>query len=92
MNTAENSSPFAACTVISCTASCPACAWLSPASSDACDRKPASGVIVSGFCAGSAGDTGSSTSTAGSSVAVPSSGAAIAPARSGIERAGVSSP
>ncbi|SIL47793.1 Uncharacterised protein [Mycobacteroides abscessus subsp. abscessus] len=43
MNTASNSSPLAACTVISWTASWPRLAWLSPASNDACDRKPASG-------------------------------------------------
>ena len=52
MNTAMNSSPFAAWTVINCTASCPACAWLSPASSDACDKNPASGVILSGVLRG----------------------------------------
>jgi len=31
-NTLSNSSPLAACTVISCTASCPALAWVSPLS------------------------------------------------------------
>jgi hypothetical protein len=38
---------LAECTVISCTASCPAWAWLSPASSAACVRKAASGDSVS---------------------------------------------
>jgi hypothetical protein len=47
MNTASNSSPLAECTVISCTASCPAWAWLSPASSAACVRKAASGDMIS---------------------------------------------
>ncbi len=46
MNTASNSRPLAECTVISCIASCPACAWLSPASSEACDRKADSGDIT----------------------------------------------
>ena len=47
MNTQSNSSPLAECTVISCTASCPACAWLSPASSAACVRNAASGETIS---------------------------------------------
>ena len=47
MNTASNSRPFAACTVMSWIASCPACAWLSPASSDACVRKAANGDMIS---------------------------------------------
>ena len=46
MKTTGNSSPFAACTVINWTASWPAWAWLSPASSEACDKKPASGDML----------------------------------------------
>ncbi len=48
MNTASNSRPFAECTVISCSASCPAPAWLSPASSDACARNASSGDAYAG--------------------------------------------
>ena len=48
MKTQSNSRPLAECTVISCIASWPACAWLSPASSDACVRKAASGDITVG--------------------------------------------
>ena len=46
MKTASNSSPLAECTVISCTASLPSPAWFSPASSEACDRNEASGVML----------------------------------------------
>ena len=52
MKTASNSRPLAACTVMSWTASWPCCAWLSPASSAACDRKAASGVMPSGATMG----------------------------------------
>src|SRR3990167_6981167 len=64
MNTASNSSPLEACTVISCTASCPAWAWLSPASSAAWVRKAARGERVSPVSAsrmpGTAGAMGAS--------------------------------
>ena len=39
MKTESNSSPLAEWIVISWTASCPACAWLSPASSEACGEE-----------------------------------------------------
>src|SRR3990167_7144538 len=68
MNTASNSSPLEACTVISCTASCPAWAWLSPASSAAWVRKAARGERVSPVSAstipGTAGFRGSSSTGA----------------------------
>ena len=47
MNTQSNSKPLEACTVISCTASWPAWAWLSPASSAACTKKACRGESVS---------------------------------------------
>ena len=66
MNTQSNSSPLAACTVISCTASCPACAWLSPDSSAACVRNAASGLSVSPVSASGASSAIRSGSTSSS--------------------------
>ena len=47
MKTQSNSRPLAEWIVISWIASWPACAWLSPASSEACVRKAASGDMIS---------------------------------------------
>ena len=47
MKTQSNSRPLAEWIVISWIASCPACAWLSPASSEAWVRKAASGDMIS---------------------------------------------
>src|SRR3989344_1804436 len=46
-NTCTNSRPLAAWMVMSCTASWPAWAWLSPASSEACVKKASSGEMIS---------------------------------------------
>src|SRR5258708_7883884 len=81
MKTASNSSPLEACTVISCTASWPAWAWLSPASSAACVRKAASGDSVSPVSA----STMPATVPAGGVSGVSSSGSAGA----GLDAAGL---
>ena len=78
MNTASNSRPLAACTVISCIASLPSSAWLSPASSEACDRKAASGVVRGAASASASMITPSSDTVIGDSSAGPACGAAAA--------------
>ena len=83
MNTQSNSSPLAECTVISCTASWPACAWLSPASSAAWVRNAASGDMISPVSASGV------TSTAATACGAP---AAIAPAVSSTGSATASLP
>ena len=63
MNTQSNSSPFDECTVMSCTASCPAWAWLSPDSSAACVKKATSGLRVSPVSLSGAKNSGSGSSS-----------------------------